>query len=192
MKHAVYFEFDQESQKAIDHASKVLAGIPGGIYQAVGSTVKRAAQRGLTSGMKIASQEYAIGQNELKRQTKNKNTITRDSGGQYSVEFGYTGYLIPLLKFDTKVNAEGQVFSRVLRTSGRSALDHAFRAQMGAHTGIYQRLGSDRFPVEELYGPASVQVFYNNESTTDKMDAVLSESFNARIDHEITRVLNGW
>ncbi|WP_409969612.1 hypothetical protein RFF05_06780 [Bengtsoniella intestinalis] len=192
MKHAVYFEFEEAGQENLAHVSKILAGVPGGVYQAVGSTIKRAAQRGLTTGMKIVAEEYAIGQNELKKQTKNRNTIVRDSGGSYEIEFGYTGYLIPLMKFDTKVSADGRVYSRVKRSSARTLLDNAFQAKMGSHTGIYERLGASRFPVEELFGPASVQAFYANEDTTDKMDAVLQSTFNSRIDHEITRVLNGW
>lgn len=56
--------FDEIGEYKLDRVTKLLAGIPGGVYKAVGSAIKRAAQHGLTLGMRIVSEEYAIGQSE--------------------------------------------------------------------------------------------------------------------------------
>lgn len=184
-----YFEIEDYQ---LEKAARLLAGIPGGVQKAVGSALKRSAQHGLTIGMKIVAEEYAIGQNVLKNYTHNINSVVRDGAGSYDVTFGYRGSGIPLIRFDTSVSRDGRVSARVLRSSAREAFDHAFRATLGGHTGIYERLGPKRFPVEEKFGPSGVQAFYARESTTDKMDEAINEMYNKRIDHEITRVLNGW
>lgn len=126
--------FDEVGEYGLDRAAKLLAGISNGVYRAVGSAVKRAAQHGLTVGMRIVSEEYAISQSELKSRTKNINTVVKDGAGVYSVTFGYRGNVIPLIKFDTKIGVDGRVQTRVLRSNARETLDQAFAAQMGGHT----------------------------------------------------------
>ena len=46
--------FDSVSEVSLDRAVKLLSGISGGVYRAAGSALKRAAQHGLTIGMRIA------------------------------------------------------------------------------------------------------------------------------------------
>ena len=184
--------FDEVGEVGLDRATKLLAGIPDGVYRAVGSAIKRAAQRGLSVGMKIVSEEYAIGQGELKDRTRNINTVTKDSGGVYSVTFGYRGNVIPLIRFDTHFSKDGRISTRVLRANSREVLDHAFIAHMGGHTGVYERETKDRLPITELFGPSAVQAFFAREETVDKMNDTILDSYESRIDHEIMRVLNGW
>ena len=186
----VYFEDVAES--SLDRASKLLAGIPDGVYRAVGSAIKRSAQHGLTVGMKIVSEEYAISQGELRSRTKNINTIVKDSSGSYEVTFGYRGNVIPLIKFDTKFGSDGRVHTRVLRSSAKEVLENAFVAHVGGHTGVFEREGPERFPIRELFGPSAVQAFYAREETTDKMYEEIVNTYDSRIEHEILRVLNGW
>lgn len=184
--------FDDIGEYKLDRVVKLLAGIPDGVYRAVGSAIKRSAQHGLTVGMRIVSQEYAIGQNELKRHTRNINTIVKDGAGSYEVTFGYRGNLIPLIRFDTHIGNDGRVMTRVLRSNARQVLENAFIANVGSHTGIFEREGPERFPIRELFGPSAVQAFYARESTVDKMHDEILGTYEARIEHEITRVLNGW
>lgn len=84
-----------EIDDSLDRVSKLLAGVPDGVYRAVGSALKRSARHGLTVGMKIVSEEYAISQGELKSRTKTINTIVKDSASSYQVTFGYRGNVIP-------------------------------------------------------------------------------------------------
>ena len=184
--------FDDIGDFNLDRVTRLLAGIPGGVYKAVGSAIKRAAQRGLTVGMKIVSEEYAISQGELKRRTKNINTVVKDEKGSYSVTFGYRGNVIPLIQFDTRIDRSGRVMTRVLRQNARQALDRAFVASVGSHTGVFERVTKARKPIKELFGPSAVQAFYAREETVDKMDEEIIKTYERRIDHEITRVLNGW
>ena len=131
-------------------------------------------------------------QQRISNRTKNINNIQRGSNGEVSINFGYRGSVIPLRVFDTKVDRSGRVVTRVKKSGARQALDHAFEAKMGSHYGIYERQGEKRFPVKELFGPATPQMMYSNENVMDSIEAKMASTYEERIEHEITRVLNGW
>lgn len=181
-----------EIDDSLDRVSKLLAGIPDGVYRAVGSALKRSAQHGLTVGTRIVTEKYAISQGELKARTRNINTIVKDTAGSYEVTFGYRGNVIPLIKFDTKFGADGRVHTRVLRSNAQQVLDNAFVAHVGGHTGVFEREGPERFPIRELFGPSVPQAFNEEDETTDRMTEEILKTYESRIEHEIMRVLNGW
>ena len=106
--------------------------------------------------------------------------------------FGFSGTVIPLIKFDTMATPSGLVSARVKSSSPREILENAFRAKMGTHEGIYERVGADRFPLRELYGPSTPQMMYSNEDVLDAMEERMVEVYEQRIDHEVERLLNGW
>lgn len=60
------------------------------------------------------------------------------------------------------------------------------------HYGIHERLGLDRYPIRELYGPATPQMMYSDENVLDAIEEKMAETYEKRIDHEIDRVLYGW
>lgn len=184
--------FDEVGDIKLDRVTKLLAGIPDGVYRAVGSAIKRSARHGLTVGMRIVAEEYAISQGELKSRTRNINTIEKVGPGSYEITFGYRGNVIPLIRYDTRISNDGRVATRVLRSNARQALDNAFIATVNSHTGVFEREGKSRLPIKELFGPSAVQAFYERESTVDKMEDEVRATYESRIEHEITRVLNGW
>ena len=180
------------AEDSLDRVTKLLAGISGGVYKAVGSALTRAAAAGRTAAKQPVTREYSISQSEFLSQTRNINHFVRDTGGGLSVVFGFRGNVIPLMKFNTRVNNNGQVVTQVKRSGAAATLDRAFTAQMGGHRGVYERVGAKRFPVEELYGPATPQMMYSNEEVMDEIEAKMAETYEKRIDHEILRILNGW
>lgn len=180
------------AEEGFDRVSAILSGIPGGANRAVGSALARAAAAGKTEAKRAVTQEYAISSSEFSNRTKNINNIQRGSNGEVSINFGYRGSVIPLRVFDTKVDRSGRVVTRVKKSGARQALDHAFEAKMGSHYGIYERQGEKRFPVKELFGPATPQMMYSNENVMDSIEAKMASTYEERIEHEITRVLNGW
>ena len=180
------------AEDSLDRVTKLLAGISGGVYKAVGSALNRAAAAGKTAAKQPVTREYSISQSEFLSQTRNINHFVRDTSGGLSVVFGFRGNVIPLMKFNTRVNNSGQVVTQVKRAGAAATLDRAFTAQMGGHRGVYERVGVKRFPVEELYGPATPQMMYSNEEVMDEIEDKMAETYEKRIDHEILRVLNGW
>lgn len=192
-RHASYFDgLAVEVEGDIDRVSSLLAGISGGVYKAVGSALTRAAAAGKTAAKGAVTKEYTVSQSEFLARTKNINHFVRESDGGISVAFGFRGYVIPLMKFNTRINDNGQVVTQVKRSGSAESLNRAFSAQMGGHRGVYERVGVERFPVEELYGPATPQMMYSNEEVMDEIEAKMAETYEKRIDHEILRVLNGW
>lgn len=179
------------AEEGLDQATQLLAGFRGGARKVMGSALTRAANSGKTVAKQEAAKKYTISQSEFLAQTRNINHFISDGNG-LSVVFGYRGNVIPLIKFDTKFGTDGRVHTRVLRTSAREILDHAFVARMGGHTGVFEREGPERFPVRELYGPATPQMMYSDEETMDKIEAKVVETYEKRIGHEIDVILNGW
>lgn len=180
------------SAGSVERATNLLAGISGGAYKAVGSALKRAADSGKTVAKRTVTKEYTISQSEFLARTRNINHFVRESSGGISVVFGFRGNVIPLMKFNTRVNGSGQIVTQVKRSGSAETLNRAFSAQMGGHKGIYERVGVKRFPVEELYGPATPQMMYSNEEVTDEIERKVADTYEKRIDHEILRILNGW
>ena len=179
-------------EDSLDKATRLLAGINGGVYKAVGSALSRAAAAGKTAAKQPVTKEYTISQSEFLARTRNINHFIRESSGGISVVFGFRGNVIPLMKFNTRVNGSGQIVTQVKRSGSAETLNRAFSAQMGGHRGIYERVGVSRFPVEELYGPATPQMMYSNEEVTDEIERKVADTYEKRIDHEILRLLNGW
>ena len=192
-KHVVYGGiFVNVVEDSLPRVQEILAGVKGGWQKAVGSAIKRAADAGKTVSKKAVTDEYTISQSTYLHETRNITHFQKDANGGISVVFGYAGHVLPLLKFNTIVGSDGRVSTQVMRNSAREQLDHAFKAQMGGHTGIYERIGPSRFPVRELYGPATPQMMYSNEDVMDTIEAKMVEAYESRIEHEILRVLNGW
>lgn len=125
-------------------------------------------------------------------QTRSVNHFVRESSGEITVAFGYVGHVIPLIKFNTRINNNGQVVTQVKRSGAAATLDHAFSAQMGGHRGIYERVGASRLPVRELYGPATPQMMYSNNAVEEEIGKKVLDTYEKRIDHEILALLNGW
>lgn len=191
--HAVYGGLAVDvAEDSLDRATKLLAGIGGGVYKAVGSALTRAAATGKTAAKRPITREYFISQSQFLASTKNINHFVRESSGGISVTFGFRGNVIPLAKFNTRVGSDGHIVTQVKRSGGAAVLDRAFSAQMGGHRGIYERIGVSRFPVEELFGPATPQMMYSNEEVMDEVEQKMVETYEKRIDHEILRILNGW
>ena len=191
--HSVYAGLTVDiAEDSLDKATRLLAGISGGVYKAVGSALTRAAAAGRTAAKQPITKEYTISQSEFLAQTRDINHFVRESDGGISVAFGFRGNVIPLTKFKTSINSNGQVVTQVKRSGAAETLNRAFSAQMGGHRGIYERTGPSRFPVEELYGPATPQMMYSNEDVLDEIEQKMADTYEKRIDHEILRVLNGW
>ena len=181
--------------RAAENFSKAEAlpnGIPGGVYKAVGSALTRAASAGKTEAKRAAAQEYTIGSGDFLRYTRNINHFVRSGDGSVEVVFGFAGYPIPLLHFQMSIDSEGRPVAHVKRSNTPETLRHAFRANVGGRRGIYERMGAERLPIQQLYGPATTQMMYANENVLDAIEEKMAETYEKRIDHEILRVLNGW
>jgi hypothetical protein len=175
---------------SMDKVTKMLAGVENGAMRAVYSAMKRAAASAKTAAKRAVTQEYTISQQEFLKDTW---TVVRAQDGDWpSVTVKYAGFVIPLLRFNTNVNSDGKVVTQVKRHEAAQVLDHAFLATVNGSPGIYQRVGPERTPIKQLYGPATPQMMTANETVQKEIGDKMVETYEKRIDHEIDRLLNGW
>ncbi|MBQ8208111.1 MAG: hypothetical protein IJZ89_05200 [Clostridia bacterium] len=178
-------------ESSLDHVTKMLAGIKHGADIAIGSALKRAASSGETVAAKALTKEYHLTQRDFKRYTSTrKGKHVRSTASGTSVEIDYRGIHIPLIHFDTHIDKNGCIVSRVKRTSARETVNGAFRAKFGSHIGIYERVGEKRYPLRQLYGPATPQMLNANYDVRKAVIERVKETFDKRLDHEITRIMN--
>lgn len=65
---------------------------------------------------------------------------------------------------------------------------HAFAAQVGGHTGMFEDEGGR---LKEVMG-SSVPQMLGNEEVSEKLGQGAMEKFEERLEHEILARLNGW
>lgn len=177
---------------AIEHARNMLAGIDKGFRNALGAAIRRTGTSTRAFITKEIRQEYFAKASDLKKHTSVR--VKPEIGNGFArVEMRFTGTHIPLLEFDTHLDRNGQVTTRVKKSSPRMALDHAFDATMPTgHRGIYERITSAREPIKEFFGPSVPQMLSYNTELQDKITEHAQETFDSRLEHEISAVLNGW
>lgn len=177
----------------IDRVTKLLAGIPHGADKAIGSAIKRAATSGRAYAAKAICKEYYISAADFKQFTKSKShIITQD--GSTTVDIEFRGYHIPLIRFDTRIDDDGRVTTRVKRSSGKTVLDHVFQQTVGTHghVGIFERITNAHLPIEEKLGPSTPQMMDYNDDISQAIGDKVRETFDVRLEHEMNAVLNGW
>ena len=63
---------------------------------------------------------------------------------------------------------------------------------MGGHRGLYERVTSARLPVEEKFGPSTPQMMDSDDDLEQEVADKIRETFEKRLEHEISAILNGW
>ncbi len=204
-------------RETMDRATKLLAGIPGGLDKAVKSAINRAVAHLRSSTERAIRQKYDISAKDIRSE---KNVRASYSYGQgVSATVTFNGAKIPLYRFggsspkaptvnsDLWVNAmiDG-MWKRVhpglsatghqLKGTGVTRFENAFVAQMeSGHIGIFERThgktsaASDQ--IKELMG-SSVPQMLGNKEVTETLAKETANKFDERLEHEITRILNGW
>lgn len=175
----------------LSRVNKILAGVPGGIWKASHAALKRAGDTAKTKAGQFAAAEYTINKGDFMRNVHQKSHITSTAGGVVSMSISYAGNVLPLLTFNTKFSRNGLLQTQVKRGGTSTVLEHAFAAKVFGPIGVFERVGSERLPVEQKYGPSTGHMM-RNENVVEKMDETIRDTYERRLEHEITRVLNGW
>ncbi len=181
----------KDENGALDRANRVLAGIPGGSISAAHAALERAGQRARTEASRAVSQKYIVKVGDFNKNVTYKATEKSSGNSVTSVSLNFSGRVIRLIEFETKVGQNGRVTTHVKRDSAPKQLDHAFARPVFGQAGVFERTTTKRFPVRQLYGPAIPQML-DNEQVKEMMEKVAVETFQQRMEHEMLRVLNGW
>jgi hypothetical protein len=177
--------------ESLSRINKILAGIPGGIWKASYAALKRAGDTAKTRAGQFAAEAYTIKKGDFMKNVHQKSHIKSESGGIVSMSISYAGNVLPLLTFNTKYSRSGLLQTQVKRDGATAVLERAFAARVFGPIGVFERVGEKRFPVEQKFGPSTAHMM-SSEQVVEKMDATVRETFERRLEHEITRVLNGW
>lgn len=204
-------------QEAIDKATKLLAGIDGGVEKAVKNAMPRAVSHLRANTVKAIQERYAISATNIRTNENVTVRYTYQDGVQAFINFA--GQKIPLYRYDGAApktpSADTSkwvhaMISGKMRTvhPGLAASGHQFKStsptqyrnafvaeMQSGHVGIFERTGgvtaSGGDEIKELMG-SSVSQMIGNEEIADALVDDAEKKFEERIDHEILQVLNGW
>ena len=179
-----FIRVNEVGDDSLERVNKLLHNIPGGVYKAAFSALRRAGDTAKTRAGQFAAAEYTINKGEFMRRVHSKTHITGGAGGVMGMSISFSGTVLPLLTFNTTYSRDGTVQTQVKRNGGAATLQHAFVARIFGPTAVFERVGSPRFPVEQKFG--------RNEEVIEKMDETIRDTYEKRVEHEILRVLNGW
>lgn len=171
--------------EAIERADRLLAGVPGGIQQAMISSFNRALLEGRTAGTREATKRYTLKAGIVRRtmvmHRANKNSIEADLASR--------GRRLPLRYFAHKPRTD---------TTGANRREVSVAVRQGAlkplgqgfvyHGMIMQRLGESRLPIEQKY-TVSVPNILNNDEIVEVIQDKMAKSVEKRMAHETTRIL---
>lgn len=186
----ISIEYKEIGRDKIEHLNKVLSGVKNGAFRAAYSALQRASKSGQTQAGRFASATYAITKQEF---MNNSRVVTRSTSSESmaKIEVQYKGYGLTLLSFKFGFSKKGRPTAQVMRGGSAQTFERAFAANIWGHMGVYERLGPERFPLEEIYGPSTAHMM-GNEEVIKAVDEQITDTFEKRLDHEITRLLNGW
>ena len=184
----------QITAEQIERVNLILSGVPGGIEKALSSTIRRANNTVRSETLKGITTVYAITRQNVRAETTIKVRTQSSDGGIVGTVL-FAGHKIPLYRFNVSPTIPIQratVSAAVLAGNGRTPFQDAFIARMqSGHTGMFERDGSKRLPISEFMGPSTAQMAGNSIVLAD-VEEKAQEVINKRVEHEITRILNGY
>ncbi|MBM4319684.1 MAG: hypothetical protein FJ125_06930, partial [Deltaproteobacteria bacterium] len=172
----------------VDRAVRLLAHLPGAAAQAMARALNRALEGARTAAAKQTRAEYRVSTAAIKATMR----LVRATASRLEAAVVSRGQRIPLFTFGPKPDQPGtggvgkpQLRVGVKRAGGRKELQSAFVARVGR---VARRKGKERFPLESLFGPAVPQMMHN-EAVIARVEAIVQERLDARLDHEIAWAL---
>ncbi|MBP2654247.1 MAG: hypothetical protein H6Q73_1816 [Firmicutes bacterium] len=177
--------------EGIAKAHVLLSHIENGASKAISAALNRTVDGVKTDVTRKVAETYDIKAKDVRASLKAQKSTMATLNASVSGK----GSPIPLIKFRVTPNKLGQqrtgtVLRASAKRSGGKPIPGAFLAQFkSAHIGVMQRVGKNRLPVKELYGPAVPQMMSENKVRQYVMDGA-NDRFEKRLDHEIERLLN--
>ncbi len=180
------------SAETIERVETLLAGVPKGAERALSNAMNRGLSKMKTGAAKKVREVYTVQSSAINEATNTR--IQKASTGNLAGYIHFSGYKIPLYKFKVTPKAPGikKQVTAAVKKGGGTAFENAFIAQMkSGHIGVFERETSKRFPIEEKMGLAMAQMV-GNQNVIAELEKEAQETVNARITHEIDRLLNGY
>lgn len=148
----------------------------------VGIALLRSLKRGTKSANTLAgrlvSKDMNIKAGEVRIRIRLKEPTDQTLTGELRASLKR----IPLIKFGASASSRG------VRSRGKSGrIPHAFIATMpSGHEGVYERKGTARLPIRQLYGPSVGHVFIAHQGEILKRG---EEVLTAELDRLVDRIM---
>lgn len=179
------------TSEQVERIHLLLSGVQNAPQKAIYNVLNRAASTVKTTSSREVRETYKIKHGDL---TNNQNVRMSKAGPsklEAAVEF--SGNLIPLMKFDVtpKIPQRKTVSASVLKNGSKKQLIHAYVANLKYGMSVFERESKERESSRQLYGPAAAVMVENGDVLT-KVQTAAIETIDKRVEHEITRILNGY
>lgn len=203
--------------KGLERVQKLLAGIEGGIEKAVKSALPRAVSHLRSHSGQHIRERYDISTGALRTNENVKIKYSYQNGA--TAEIVFNGKKIPLYRYNDSspkqptsnkskrikailtggwrsVHPGIAAAGHILSSTSSTTFDNAFTAKMkSGHIGIFERTGevtsTGTDGIKEIMG-LSVPQMLGNKEVAEKISIDTEKKFEERLDHEVTRILNGW
>ncbi len=203
--------------ESISRAEKMLFGIKGGVEKAVRSALPRAASSLRSEAVKEIRKKYDISAANIR--ARHNVSVKYTYGANSAAVVRFSGKKIPLHRYNgtSPVNPEYDsaktaiavingvkkpvhpgvtASAHQLKGTSPKKIPGAFVAKMkSGHIGIFKRTGgvtsSGSDEIRELQGSSVPQMLGSDEVET-ALGKRASDVFEQRMEHEISRILNGW
>lgn len=178
----------QANKKALERATRLLEGVPGGIQQAIVSSFNRSLQAGRTAATREATKHYtlpaAIIRKTMAMHRANKNDL--------NAELVSRGRREPLYRFKhtPKTDTTG-ANRRQVRVAVRKGTLKPLGQGFIYHGLVMQRLGATSYPIEQRFS-LSVPKILDNDNVVDSVQKAMEETTEKRLAHETRRILEGY
>lgn len=179
------------TSEQIDRIHLLLGGVKDAPQKAIYNVLNRAVSTVKTTSSKEVRQTYKIKHGDL---TSSQNVrITKAGPSRLEAAISFGGNLIPLIKFNVSPKQPQRkiVSASVINGGGKSHLIHAYVANLGKGVGVFERETSVRESSKQLYGPSAAHMVENND-VLKNIQAAAMDTIEKRIEHEISRILNGY
>ena len=182
---------DEVGQWKLDRVNAILASIGNGsgAFKAIGAALKRAGDSAKTMAGRYAAETYNISKGAFMSHCSITSQMTGGGGGVAGVSLRFAGKVISLIEFGgTSGGPQGGVSASPKRSGGE--IRRAFINAIYGSQGVWERVGTARFPVEKKYGPSTGHMM-QDDGVSEKLTDHIQNVFDQRIEHEITRILSG-
>lgn len=214
---SVVVRVDQDGQTSLERAQKLLAGIPGGVEKAIKSAMPRAVSHLRTSTAKAVQERYDLSTSAIR--AGENVTIKYAFGSGVTAYVNFRGHKIPLFRYGgaspkspavdkdklisamirgkwARVHPGVAASGHQLRGTSPTRFQEAFVARMqSGHNGIFERTGGHTSgggdSIREIMG-SSVPQMIGHRDVSERLAEEAVAKFDDRMDHEISRILNGW
>lgn len=183
------------TSEQIDRVETLLGNVRNAPYMVFYNAVNRSLLAVKTQAKKEVTNVYNISSSAFSSNSKisTKNASNSNMVGNIT----FAGSVIPLIKFKVSpsiANSKSKkgVIASVLKATGAKTLNSAYVTNLGRFgIGVFERETSQRNSSKQLYGPSAAHMV-ENSTVINVLEQKGQEMLDKRIEHEITRILNGY